>query len=145
MIELLEEAGGELVSVAFLAATALGVFVEISPIKINPWSALFKWIGNAFNKGLKEELALLKGYVKELEKLVDMNEIKRIRAEIFAFEDSLRLGVKHTKDNFMHIFDIHDDYMKLLEKYDMENGRMTAAFDYITDVYRECMERNILI
>ena len=122
MIELLEEAGDNIVAIGMLAITVGSVCVEISPIKINPLSSLFRWIGNIMNKEIKDELSEVrgelsetKGVVKELEKLTDMNEIKRIRAEIFAFADSCRLGTKHTKENFEHIMDIHDDYEKLLE------------------------------
>ena len=41
----------------------ISIFIQITPIKINPWSALFKWIGktitgNACNKidGLMEKV-----------------------------------------------------------------------------------------
>lgn len=140
MIELIEEAGTAVLCIT----AALSVFVEIIPVKINPLSALFKWMGQAMNKDLKDELnevktelSATKGLVKELEKLADMNEIKRIRAEIFAFADSCKLGEKHTEDGFLHIIDIHDDYEALLEKYEMTNGRISVDYEYIMSVYRE--------
>ncbi|MBQ8540583.1 MAG: hypothetical protein IJ435_03805 [Clostridia bacterium] len=152
MMELLEEVGENIVAVVLFLLSVGSVFIEVSKIKLNPWTALFKWIGNALNKELKDELKEVKSelsetksFVKELEKLTDLNEIKRIRAEIFSFADSCRLDVKHTKENFLHIIDIHDDYEKLLEKHNMENGRMTSEFNYIKDVYRVCMERDSFI
>ena len=79
--------------------------------------------------------------VKEVSKTVDMNEIKRIRAEIFAFADSCKLGERHTEDAFLHIIDIHEDYEALLEKYDMKNGRISVDYDYIMSIYKELRDK----
>ncbi|MBR5535740.1 MAG: hypothetical protein IKU60_03740 [Clostridia bacterium] len=152
MIEILEESG-ETVIAAVLFIVAVGsVFIEVSKIKLNPWSALFKWIGQSMNKDIKDELMEVKIAVEaqskkidDIQDEVDRNEIKRIRAEIFAFADSCRLGTHHTKDNFEHIFEIHDDYDNLLDKHQMINGRVTSEFEYIKAVYLECMKGNKLI
>ena len=151
MMELLEEVGENIVAVVLFLLSVGSVFIEVSKIKLNPWTALFKWIGNALNKELKDELKEVKSelsetksFVKELEKLTDLNEIKRIRAEIFSFADSCRLDVKHTKENFLHIIDIHEDYETLLEKYDMKNGRISVDYDYIMKVYQECVRKGII-
>ena len=52
--------------------------VEISPIKINPWSKLFRSLGKALNKdmldeinGLKTELTDLKEEIKKVDDRVD--------------------------------------------------------------------------
>lgn len=128
------------------------VFVEVSKIKLNPWKSLFKFIGNSLNAELKKELDSIQGllrahseYLKDIEMLVDMNEIKRIRAEIFAFADSCKIGAKHTEDAFLHIIDIHDDYTELLQKYDMTNGRISVEFEYIMETYRGCVKKGNLL
>lgn len=79
--------------------------------------------------------------VKDVSKTVDMNEIKRIRAEIFAFADSCKLGERHTEDSFLHIIDIHEDYKALLEKYEMTNGRISVDYDYIMTIYKELRDK----
>lgn len=128
------------------------VFVEVSKIKLNPWKSLFKFIGNSLNVEIKKELDSIQGllrahseYLKDIEMLVDMNEIKRIRAEIFAFADSCKMGAKHTEDAFLHIIDIHDDYTELLQKYDMTNGRISVEFEYIMETYRGCVKKGNLL
>lgn len=83
----------------------------------------------------------VKASVGEVAKMVDMNEIKRIRAEIFAFADSCKLGERHTEDGFLHIIDIHEDYEALLEKYKMTNGRISVDYEYIMSVYRELRDK----
>ncbi len=130
----------------------LSIFVEVSKIKLNPWKKLFEFIGDALNKDVKKELASIKGMLKshseclkDIEMLVDMNEIKRIRAEIFAFADSCKIGNHHTEDAFLHIIEIHDDYMELLGKYDMSNGRLSLDYEYITQVYRDCVKKKNLL
>ena len=129
----------------------LSVFVEVSKIKLNPWKMLFEFIGRALNHDVQKELDGIKRliktqgeYLKEIEMTVDMNEIKRIRAEIFTFADSCRMGEKHTREAFSHIIDIHEDYEELIEKYGMTNGRINLDYDYIMGVFQECMKKGVL-
>lgn len=128
----------------------VSIFVEVSKIKFNPWGKLFEFIGKSLNREVKKELNNIQGilkvhseYLKDIEMLVDMNEIKRIRAEIFSFADSCKMGEKHTEDAFLHIIDIHDDYSELLKKYEMSNGRISVDYDYIMNVYRNCVEKKL--
>lgn len=140
------------IAVAVSAIGVISIFVEVSKIKLNPWGMIFDFVGKALNRDVKKELGSIKSilkahsdYLKDIEMLVDMNEIKRIRAEIFAFADSCKMGVKHTEDGFLHIIDIHDDYVELLEKYDMANGRLTVEYEYIMNVYRDCVKKGSLL
>lgn len=128
----------------------ISVFVEISKIKLNPWGMLFEYIGRRLNRDVKKELDNIHGelkrqgeYLREIEMTVDMNEIKRIRAEIFAFADSCKMGEKHTEEAFLHIIDIHEDYEELIEKYGMTNGRISMDYDYIMGVYQECVKKKV--
>ena len=140
------------VSVFLSAVATLSIFIEISKIKLNPWKSLFKFIGKSLNGDVQKELVNIKSlmnahgeYLKEIEMQMDMNEIKRIRAEIFAFADSCKIGTKHTEDAFLHIIDIHDDYISLLEKYEMSNGRISVEYEYIMSIYRECVKKKNLL
>lgn len=130
----------------------VSIFVDVSKIKINPWKSLFKFIGQSLNSDVRSQLESIQGllkahsdYLKDIEMTVDLNEIKRIRAEIFAFADSCKMGEKHTEDAFLHIIDIHDDYENLIEKYDMTNGRITMDYDYIMEVYHDCVKKGCLL
>ncbi len=140
------------IGIAVSVLGILSIFVEISKIKINPWKKIFSFIGNALNAEVKKELGIISGmlrahseYLKDIEMLVDTNEIKRIRAEIFAFADSCKTGVRHTEDAFLHIIDIHDDYEELLNKYEMSNGRISVEYEYIMNTYRECVKKGNLL
>ena len=37
----------------------LSIFIQITPIKLNPWSRLFKWIGTVINSDVKKDIEQL--------------------------------------------------------------------------------------
>lgn len=92
--------------------------VEISPIKINPWSKLFRSLGKALNKdildeinGLKTELADLKKEIKKVDDRVDKmdsrideNNAIQCRSRILRFGDEVSHGQNHSRDHFKQIF-----------------------------------------
>lgn len=119
--------------------------IEITPIKINPLTAILSWIGTKMNGKLIAKVETLEGKTDALEKKIDMNEIDRIRWEILNFANSCRNGHRHTKDEFEHIISLHEKYNKILEEHDMENGLVTIEYGYIEDIYRHCLEKNSFV
>ena len=57
---------GEIVAAISTGALFLGTFIEVSKIKINPWSSLFGWIGNKMMAGVKEEMKEIRKEQEEL-------------------------------------------------------------------------------
>lgn len=113
----------------------LGVFVEITPIKINPISAFLRFVGKTINADLKED-------VDRLSLKVDENEIDRIRWEILDFANSCRLGKKHTYDEFTHIIEVNTKYHKIIEARDMTNGQLDLEYAYIEEIFKQCQLEN---
>ena len=109
--------------------------IQIMPIKINPWSALLKWIGKLVTGNAC-------GKIDDLIKQVDENEKDRIRWEVLDFANSCRNSRKHTRDEFQHIVALHDKYKKLLEKTNDTNGVFDLEYKYIQDLYAERLEKN---
>ena len=109
--------------------------VEIVPIKWNPLSSLFKWIGQKINGPLLDRLG-------KIEKELDENEKDRIRWEVLDFANSCRNGRRHTRDEFAHILALNDKYEVLLEKTNDTNGFFTMEIEYIKDLYSELQESN---
>ena len=109
--------------------------IQITPIKINPWSAIAKAIGRAINGDVLESL-------KAAERRIDENEIDRLRWEILDFANSCRNGRKHTQEEFEHILDMHEKYEKILIRQHRENGKVTRAYEYIKDIYDKRNENN---
>jgi hypothetical protein len=120
----------------------LGIFVEVTPIKINPVSTLLKFIGSNINADLKAEISAVKDTVQKVDTKVDNNEIDRIRWEILDFANSCRNGKKHTKEEFDHVIALNQKYHRILDERDEENGQVDMAFEYIKKLYQKCLETN---
>ena len=107
----------------------LSALIQITPIKINPWTTLFKWIGNKANEDLRKEVGGVNKKLDSLSKDVDdlsrqrkEDEKDRIRWEILDFANSCRNGRRHTKDEYLHIIELNDKYKKLLKETGDKNG-----------------------
>lgn len=120
----------------------LSVVVEVAPIKVNPWSALLKWIGRIINDDVVTRLQRLEERADAQRKSIDENEMDRIRWEVLDFANACRNHVRHTKDEFQHIISLNAKYHNLLEKYQQANGVFDAEYDYILELYKELQHNN---
>lgn len=141
----------------------ISVFVEITPIHINPLSLLFNKLGNAFTKDLKKDIKDLKTDIdtlkenlddtkKELNNKIDNNKdtederyVMQLRGEILNFSNSCIKKELHTKDEFDHIIDTHARYEKLIEEKNLTNGRVDIEFNYIQNIYTELLKENAFL
>lgn len=131
-----------LVSGAVSLGVILSIFIEITPIKINPISMLLKFIGRNINAELKAEISAVKADVQKIDNKVDNNEIDRIRWEILDFANSCRNKHRHTREEFLHIINLNEKYHKILDERGMTNGQIDIEYEYIEGLYRKCLEEN---
>jgi len=120
----------------------VSIFIQITPIKVNPWSALFKWIGKTITGNACSKIDGLIDKVEKIEKDVKTNEKDRIRWEILDFANSCRNNRKHTRDEFQHIVALNDKYKRLLQETNDTNGVFEVEYNYIQDLYAERLEKN---
>lgn len=120
----------------------VSIFIQITPIKVNPWSALFKWIGKTITGNACSKIDGLIDKVEKIEKDVKTNEKDRIRWEILDFANSCRNDRKHTRDEFQHIVALNDKYKRLLRETGDTNGVFEVEYNYIQDLYAERLEKN---
>lgn len=129
--------------------------IQITPIKWNPWSQLFKWIGKLINtetdkkindlidstkklnKKLEDETQSLDNKITGLHKMVDENEKDRIRYEVLDFANSCHNNRRHTKDEFEHIIALNDKYDILLQRTGDKNGIYKAEYEYLMKLYKK--------
>lgn len=135
--QIIEWIGNHIVAVLL----TLSVFIQIAPIKINPWSSLIKWIGTTLNAGIEQKVSLLQKKVNAISDNIDENEKDRIRWEVLDFASSCREGRRHTQDQFKHIITLNDKYKKLLQKTSDQNGVFQAEYDYIKTLYKQRQEK----
>ena len=143
---------GEIIAAAGGTIALVSTFVEVSKIKINPWSSLFKWIGSKMMEDVKTEIKEIKDEQKELAK--KQEELKRqraidaadaIKAEIFKFYNECQKGQRHSEAEFNHIIQQNKKYEDLIEETGEENGVYTAEYKYILTIYTKCqLEKDFL-
>lgn len=132
---------------------AIGVVVELIPgIKVNPLTAIFKWIGERVNAdtnkridALDEKFAEVDSRLDEQAKQIDMQRIANIRSLILDFANSCRNGVGHSHEEYLHVLDENGNYEALIRKYDIKNSVYKESYDYILRKYRECMDNNAFL
>lgn len=127
-----------------------GVFFEVSPIKINPISCILSFIFKPVNKNIDSlrqefeektgEISNEIGQMKEDQTVAkkdnDKNRFLVIRWEILSFRTDLNNGSLYTDNEYQHIFDDYDEYVRLHEKYpDFKNGYLDDAIKEIKDHY----------
>lgn len=120
----------------------LSVVIQISPVKLNPWSKLLGWIGKIINAELLKKIEAQDAKFDQMQKVIDDNEKDRIRHEVLTFANQCRNHVKHTKDEFQHILAINKKYHDLLNNYKESNGVFDAEYEYILELYHECQRNN---
>ena len=111
--------------------------MQITPIKVNPWSAIARAIGKALIGG--DIMAKLEEHIRvDDERDADMHRYRLLR-----FNTELLRKTRHTKEEFDEILysvTYYERYCEDHPKY--ENNRAVLAIENIKRVYKECMETN---
>lgn len=127
--------------------------VEISPIKLNPWSRLAKWLGRAINADVIKELETVKATQAETRKRLETHiitnekrEADSCRARILRFNNELIREIPHTREEFVEILKDIDEYERYCREHkDYANGRAVHAIANIGRVYDERLEKHDFI
>ena len=140
---------GEIIASLSAGIGLLGIFVEFSKIKVNPLSAILKWIGDRIMVDVKEDLKDVKKeqerILKEQETLARQRAIDAadaIKAEIFRFYNECQKRERHSEGEFNHIIQQNKKYEKLMEELKEPNGVYEMEYKYIMGIYEKCQEEN---
>lgn len=125
-------------------------FIQIAPIKVNPWSALAAWIGKAFGAEMLKEIESVKEDVKTTRQVLDehirMDDERNAdshRQRILQFNNELLRDIPHTKEDFIEILSVIDFYEDYCEKHpEYKNNRAVHAIAHIGKVYDERLEKH---
>ena len=117
----------------------LSIFVEITPVKINPISYILRRIGKTINEELMDKMNTFEKKVEALEK----SDAIDCRVRILTFADEIRRGVKHSKETFDQVLSDIDSYERYCAEHpDFMNNKTVAAKAKILEVYSECIDGN---
>lgn len=134
---------GQLVSYIALLVALLSTCLEVSKIKINPWSWLAKTIGRAINGEVLEKVNETKAQLDEHIRIDDERNADLHRARILQFNTDLLHNINHTEEDFNEILyniDYYERYCKEHEEY--KNNRAVHAIRNIKRLYDECMKNH---
>lgn len=141
VIELLEAVGAK----DFIANGSLLLFIvisllQISPVKINPWSWIAKQVGRAINSEVIHKVGNLENELVKLRNDVEGESVVTCRARILRFGDELLHDVHHSKDLFDQTLRDIDKYEQYCEKHkDFKNSITTMTIQRIKEVYNELL------
>ncbi len=131
--------------------------LEVSKIKINPWSWLAAQLGNALNANVMNELKETKSELKDIrteqaqtQKKLDEHiskseerDANNMRTSILRFNNELMRKVEHTEEDFNEILDkidAYEAYCKIHPNY--KNNKCKHAVTNIERVYDVLLESN---
>lgn len=137
-ISLLNEHFGEILTIFGLGAT----LIEVSPMRLNPWTYIFNGIGKRLNAEVFTRLNELETKLKAQDEKIDYNERNRIKFEILDFANSCRNGRQHTREEFNHIIAQYDEYEMILTRLKKPNGQITRAMHYLSDLYNDNLKND---
>ncbi len=121
---------GEMAGWAVVILIVVFSLIQISPIKLNPWDAIFGWFGRKINGTMLERM-------KELEKTVRDLWINEHRQSILNFARECRAGISHDAEEWNHILVVAAEYEMYCEKNTVSNGVVKADTAFIRDLYQE--------
>ena len=135
-----ESFGSSLIFIGVILCT----FVQISPIKINPWDILLGWIGNRFNSGINKKIDKIDGRVDKLEKQIDKqvedgkkSKVKEQRQYLIEFVNEGVNGKRHTKESFEYAIKACDEYEAFVRDNHIDNGVINSTIHAIRTKYEE--------
>ncbi len=124
--------------------------VQIAPIKIDPWSFLFGWLGKAFCKPMMKELEQIKTEGQETRKVLEKhiavdNEraADGTRQRILRFNDEVMRQMPHTQEHYIEVLKDIDDYETYCAAHEeYENNRSVMAIENIKTAYAGHLKNN---
>lgn len=135
-----------IVGLGILFIAALMSAIQVSPIKINPWTYLFRAFGRAVNAEMLEKAESLEIQIVEVKSSIAENEAKNARVRILHFGDEIYRGRNYSKEHFINILDDISEYEAYCREHpDFKNERTKETERLILDKYRKNLRRHTFL
>lgn len=122
------------------------LLIQVAPIKIDPWSYIFRAIGKSINGEVISKVDRLSVDVHSLRNECEEREANACRTLILRFNDEILHNVKHTKEHFDQILidiDTYEEYCQSHPNY--KNNIACLAIDRIRKAYQKCCEEGTFL
>lgn len=121
----------------------LSIFIEVTPIKFNPLSALLKWIGKKVNGDVISKVDNLETKIDSVKNEMDETKALACRIRILRFGDEVRVGQLHSQEAWNQVMDDITNYKQYCDEHkDFLNEKAAVTTEIINTNYRECLENN---
>jgi len=137
--EILSQLGAGGIGVLVLIFLTL---VEVTPIKINPWSVLLKWIGRKTNAELYSKVDALSAEMETFKKDFENKNANDLRWSILGFASSCRKGDRHSREEWKHVVDQMAFYEEYVKKKNITNGVIKEDTKYLRNLYHKINSEN---
>lgn len=122
--------------------------VEVSKIKINPWTWILKQLRRAVNgeviskiEDIHKEVNDVKQDVKTLKDDADEREASNCRTHILRFGDDLLHNIQHSKEHYNHVLMAISKYEQYCEDHPhYMNHIASTTIEYIKHMYQKNLE-----
>ena len=138
IINLITKDGASWIVIIFIVTS----LIQISPLKLNPWSKLFGWLDKVLNKTVIEEVKKVDKKVDAVDKKLhdhivesENKSLQDTRSEILSFGSSIISGNNYTKEKFDFMISKCDHYEEYCHKNQVTNGVADATIREIRRVY----------
>lgn len=138
-----ESLSSTLIFIGFVLCT----FIQVSPIKLNPWDFLLGWVGERFNSGMNKKIDKLDERVDKMEKQIDehikdnkYDEVQKKRQYLVDFVTEGVNGKRHTKESFETALKVSDEYEQFFKDNKdakIKNGVINSTIEAIRAKYEE--------
>lgn len=117
--------------------------IQISPIKINPWTTIGRAIGRWINGELIEKVDKLESQFNQMKADDEEREAKSARFRILRFGDECQQQVLHSQEHFDQIIEDIDNYETFCDTHpNFKNNKAVLTIANIKETYRRRMTAN---
>lgn len=143
----------EVVSQGGVLLLVVLTLLQVSPIKLNPWSwfgkligALVRWLGKELNGDVMQKLGRIEEKLSELEKHDQEQDATRAedkaldaRRRILQFADEIRRKVRHSEEHFNNVFEDIKYYKTYCQEHPtFANDKARISIGIIESTYEKC-------
>lgn len=122
----------ELIEKGGLSLIVILSIIQVTPIKINPWSWILRTVGKALTADVLDKLS--------------ETEADTARYRIIRFDDEIRHNTSHSEEHFNQILsdiDLYEHYCNT--HHDYKNSKAVMAIAKIKETYEKCKQDNSFI
>lgn len=125
-------------------------FIQITPIKVNPWSALIRWLSKSFTSDIGKQLSELEKKVDSVNDKLNTHieesnaiDLRKRRESILDFASAIAEGKRsYTKEQYEQMLSECDSYGVYCESKNFKNSVADESISLIRHSYMSKMLNN---